>query len=83
MHTLLGFGVGLPEVVIILVVVLLIFGPAKLPALGEGIGKMLKGFKKEMKSIEDEKVASAEKVIERGDDRDAIEVTPKGASETK
>ncbi len=81
MTTLLGFGVGITEVIIILVVVLLIFGPSKLPQLGEGIGKMLRGFKKEMKALdEDSKQAAAEKVIER-DDRPEIDVTPKRASE--
>lgn len=83
MHTVLGFGVGLPEVLIILLVVLLIFGPSKLPALGEGIGKMLRGFKKEMKSMEDDKqAAAAERAIDR-DDRPEIDVTPKGAPDQK
>jgi sec-independent protein translocase protein TatA len=82
MSTLLGIGIGLTEVIIILVVVLLIFGPSKLPQLGEGIGKMLRGFKKEMKQLEDDKVAAAaEKVVERADDRPEIDVTPKRASE--
>jgi sec-independent protein translocase protein TatA len=84
MVTVLGFGVGPLEVVVILVVVLLVFGPSKLPALGEGIGKMLRGFKKEMKQIDEDKpAAAADKVIERADDRDAIDVTPKSAGETK
>jgi sec-independent protein translocase protein TatA len=50
---LLGM-IGTMEVVILLAIVLLIFGPSKLPQLGEGIGKMLRGFKKEMKGIEDD-----------------------------
>jgi len=83
MPTLLGFGVGITEVIIILVVVLLIFGPSKLPQLGEGIGKMLRGFKKEMKAMdEDKQAAAAEKVIEREDDRPEIDVTPKRAEKT-
>lgn len=84
MSTLLGFGVGITEVIIILVVVLLIFGPSKLPQLGEGIGKMLRGFKKEMKAMDEDKQASAaaDKVIERAEeDRPEIDVTPKRASE--
>jgi sec-independent protein translocase protein TatA len=89
MHTVLGIlvgiGVGLPEVLIILLVVLLIFGPSKLPALGEGIGKMLRGFKKEMKSMdEDKQAAAAAAAGERAiDDRPEIDVTPKGASDPK
>lgn len=44
---------GTWEIVIILVVVVLILGPSKLPALGTGIAKMLSGFKREMKSVDD------------------------------
>ncbi|MBC8073542.1 MAG: twin-arginine translocase TatA/TatE family subunit [Deltaproteobacteria bacterium] len=81
MSTLLAFGVGITEVIIILVVVLLIFGPSKLPQLGEGIGKMLRGFKKEMKALDDDnKVAAAEKAA-MADDRPEIDVTPTRATE--
>lgn len=37
---------GISELVIILVIVLIIFGSSRLPGLGEGVGKALKGFKK-------------------------------------
>lgn len=36
---------GFPELVIILVLVLVLFGSSKLPALGEGLGKAIRGFK--------------------------------------
>ena len=69
---------------IILLVVLLVFGPSKLPQLGEGIGKMLRGFKKEMKGMEEDKKADAAAAVEApksdssGDDKaDEIDVTPK------
>ena len=51
---LLGFAPGPAEIVIILVVVLLIFGPSKLPQLGSSVGKMLRGFKKEMKALDED-----------------------------
>ena len=41
-------GLGLPEIVIIFVVVLLVFGPSRLPGLGKGVGEALGGFKKAM-----------------------------------
>lgn len=43
------FGtLGFPELIIICVIVLIIFGAGRLPQIGEGIGKALKGFKKEV-----------------------------------
>jgi sec-independent protein translocase protein TatA len=43
------FGLGMPELIIIMVIVLLIFGAGKLPEVGSSIGKAIKGFKKSMK----------------------------------
>ncbi len=42
------FGLGWPEVVIIVVVAILIFGPKKIPELGSTLGKTLRGFKEEV-----------------------------------
>ena len=39
-------GIGMPELVIILVIVLVIFGAGKLPEIGAGLGKGIKNFKK-------------------------------------
>lgn len=39
------FGIGMPELVIVLLVAFLLFGPKKLPELGRSIGKALKGFR--------------------------------------
>jgi sec-independent protein translocase protein TatA len=48
------FGLGMPELVIILVIALLVFGAGKLPEVGGAIGKGIKGFKKAI--AEDEKL---------------------------
>jgi sec-independent protein translocase protein TatA len=42
------FGLGLPEVVVISVVVLALFGAKKIPELGSSLGKTIKGFREEM-----------------------------------
>lgn len=46
------FGLGWPEVLIILGVVVLIFGPKKIPEVGSALGKTLRGFKEEMDNPE-------------------------------
>ncbi|MBP8644560.1 MAG: twin-arginine translocase TatA/TatE family subunit [Syntrophobacteraceae bacterium] len=39
-------GLGMPELIVILVIVLIIFGAGKLPQIGEGLGKGIRNFKK-------------------------------------
>lgn len=46
------FGLGIPEMAIIGVVAILIFGPKKIPELGSALGKTLRGFKEEMSKTE-------------------------------
>ncbi len=52
-HLMVAFfgPLGWPEIVIILVVALLLFGGKKLPELAKGLGKGLRVFKKEMKGV--------------------------------
>jgi len=50
-------GLGMPELIIILVIILIIFGAGKLPEIGAGLGKGIKNFKKatsEPKSVDKE-----------------------------
>ena len=49
------FGIGMPELIVILVIILLVFGAAKLPEIGKGLGKAIKEFKKATKDGEDDK----------------------------
>ncbi len=74
---MLGAMLGGLEIAIIILVILLIFGPSKLPQLGEGIGKMLRGFRKEIKQIDADK---REEEARRGGE---IDVTPKGEDKSK
>jgi sec-independent protein translocase protein TatA len=50
-------SLGLPELLVILVIVVLIFGANKLPQLGKGVGSAIKNFKEGMKegSVDDHK----------------------------
>jgi len=46
------FGLGMPELIVILIILLLIFGAAKLPEIGKAFGKTISEFKKGMRDIE-------------------------------
>lgn len=43
------FGLGIGELLVILVIVLVIFGAGKLPEIGEGLGRGIRGFRKEVR----------------------------------
>ncbi len=49
------FGLGMPELVIILVIVVIIFGAGKLPEIGAGLGKGIKNFKSATRDEEGQK----------------------------
>lgn len=57
------FHLGMPELILILVIVLVVFGPKKLPEIGKSLGKSLKEFKQETNSTkkEDDTALLAEK----------------------
>lgn len=60
-------GLGVPELMIILVIVLVIFGAKKLPQIGGNLGKAIKNFKGGIK--EDEQVESSESKSEKIEDK--------------
>ena len=57
-------GMGVPELLIILVVILLIFGPKNLPKLGSALGKTVKNLRDGMGAGEKEVVEVVEEVAE-------------------
>ncbi len=46
------FNLGFPELMVILVIALIVFGPGKMPELGNSLGKAIRGFKKAMSEEE-------------------------------
>jgi sec-independent protein translocase protein TatA len=67
------YGIGLPELIIVLVLALLVFGAGKLPEIGRGLGKAIKEFKaagKELTGVgssarEEKAAATPEEVSKR------------------
>jgi sec-independent protein translocase protein TatA len=57
------FGIGMPELIVILVIILIIFGAGKLPEIGGAIGKGIKNFKKASKEPDEIDVTPEDKKI--------------------
>jgi len=56
------FGIGLPEMALIMIVALLIFGPKKLPEIGRSMGKAIRGFQEASREFENEFKHEAEQL---------------------
>lgn len=56
------FGIGLPEMALIMIVALLIFGPKKLPEIGRSMGKAIRSFQDASKEFENEFKREAEQI---------------------
>lgn len=67
------FGIGVPELIVIFVVALLVFGPKKLPDLAKALGRALAEFKRATEELKNE-VSSEFREIEK----EASELTPPG-----
>ena len=57
------FGLGITEITIILVVVLFVFGPSKLPQIGKGIGEAISGFRNAITGL-DKNMSDNEKTLQ-------------------
>lgn len=55
------FGLGVPELLLILVIALVVFGPGKLPSIGAALGKSMREFKDAVNAVETIEPAEAKK----------------------
>ena len=66
--SLLLFGIGMQEILIIALIVLLLFGGKKIPELMKGLGKGVKSFKEGMNEVTDVTKESEDKTQEKKDE---------------
>jgi len=84
------FGIGMPELLIILVVALIVFGPNKLPEVGKSMGRAVREFKKAINEFKqsmdvDTDLTEVKKAFDeiKGDVKETIEIKPKPEPEKK
>ncbi len=61
------FGLGFQELLIILIIALIIFGPGKLPQIGSGLGKAIRDFKKGVGGEDSEEITQKERPAKKDD----------------
>jgi len=57
-------SIGVPELILILVVALIIFGPGKLPEVGKSLGKTIREFRRSSRDIVEDVTESAKEIKE-------------------
>ena len=73
------FNIGAPELLIILVLALIIFGPGRLPEVGSALGRTIREFRRSSNDVD---VSDANTSRDKPDKATHISVTPAGDSDT-
>lgn len=70
-------GIGLPELLIVLVIIMIVFGAGKIPSLGSAFGNTIRNFKRSMKESDTQEV-SVENIsqLAKDGDSDSVKVIP-------
>ncbi|MFH1703444.1 MAG: twin-arginine translocase TatA/TatE family subunit [Nitrospirota bacterium] len=55
------FGLGMQELIIVMIIVVVLFGATRLPQLGSGIGKAIKNFKDGIDDVSEKEIEGKEK----------------------
>jgi sec-independent protein translocase protein TatA len=76
------FGIGLPEMALIMVLALLVFGPKKLPEIGRSLGKTIRSFQDASKEFESEFKREAEQIEKTINEPMKATLEPKALSES-
>jgi sec-independent protein translocase protein TatA len=62
------FGLGVPELIVILVIALVVFGPGRLPEIGGALGKGIRDFRKSFEGSDKDSEAKIENQTKPGDE---------------
>jgi len=73
------FGIGTPELIVVLFIALIVFGPGKLPELGSSLGKAIRDFKRALQTLDTEET-EVKKISEGSTSSSKGPVDPGGLS---
>jgi sec-independent protein translocase protein TatA len=68
-----GGGIGISELIVVLIIALLIFGPSKLPEIAKGLGKGIRSFRNAASGLDEIDVTPKENKEELGDVKKKVE----------
>ena len=76
-------GIGFPELMVILIIIMIIFGAGKLPEIGSAFGRSIKNFKGSMKEAEAEDLPVENSSVDDSSDKEAVAAKTENTAENK